>query len=106
MNSKKGVGGGYLLAKAPSEITRAEMIVAVEGRAQLTQCCSETSPGDEDCTLLSSCRLRLPIQRVQEGLWSYLNAVSLSDLAFEETIEIGLPPKGVAAGRVVREESA
>ncbi len=31
VTSKRGVGGGYLLAKAPSEITLAEIVTAVDG---------------------------------------------------------------------------
>ena len=53
LESKRGVGGGYKLAKSPEEITLAHLLRIVDGPLAPVGCVSEwayiTCPEEEDC---------------------------------------------------------
>ena len=55
VQSQRGADGGYWLAKAPGEISVADVIRAVEGPIAMTSC---VETGKHDCVLESCCQVR------------------------------------------------
>lgn len=76
---QRGAGGGYALAKPVPEITLADIIEAVEGPFELTQCASNDGPSD--CALDAHCRVKPHMSVVGDAVRGALGAVSLEELA-------------------------
>ena len=82
VDSQRGPNGGYGLARSAGEISLADLICAVEGPVQLTHCCEETPVlEDRRCDLETGCAVKTPIRRVNEVLRSFLESVSLDQIA-------------------------
>ena len=74
--SERGVQGGYALARAPHEISAAQIIDALEGPVAITEC----SSGHGLCDLESICRVGNAWQRINVSIRQALTEVSLADL--------------------------
>ncbi|UCE59633.1 MAG: Rrf2 family transcriptional regulator [Phycisphaerales bacterium] len=82
VESVRGVGGGYKLARLPSDISLAELIEAVEGPISLTRCCAEELEEiDRGCDRIMSCDVRASINKLHERLKEFLSQVTLEELA-------------------------
>jgi len=80
VKSRKGAGGGYLLAKPPGEISVGEVVRAVEGPIAPVKCVDhETFPGS--CP--DDCRARIVWQKVGKAIDQVLDSMSLEDLLDE-----------------------
>lgn len=81
LSSKRGVGGGYVFRKQPSEITVAEVIQTLDGAVAIIPCAAET-PG-EPCTCPDRlrCPVRLFLTGVRKGLSEMLESKTIEDLA-------------------------
>jgi FeS assembly SUF system regulator len=77
LRSARGVGGGFSLAKAASEISLADIVEAVEGPIAITVC----SDGRTDCALDAHCRVKPHMGIVGNAVRGALGAVSLTELA-------------------------
>ena len=77
LTSARGASGGFALAKAPSEITLADIVEAVEGPIAMTVC----SEGRTDCALDAHCRVKPHMGVVGSAVRGALGAVSLTELA-------------------------
>jgi FeS assembly SUF system regulator len=86
LESSRGVGGGFALARSAAGITLADIIEAVEGPIALTQC----SGSDEasECALDSTCRVKPHMSVVSKAVRGALAAVTLEQLARERLLEI------------------
>jgi Rrf2 family protein len=71
LSSKRGVGGGYVLRKAPSEITVGQVIRTLDGPLALIPCAAEL-PG-EPCTCPD--RLRCPVRIFLSGVCRDMSAI-------------------------------
>ena len=78
LESARGSGGGFRLARAASGISLADIIEAVEGPIAMTVC----SGGEEvsDCALDAHCRLKPHMNIVSNAVRGALGAVSLTEL--------------------------
>jgi len=74
--STRGAQGGYALARAPEEITAADIIDALEGPVAITEC----SATDGACTLESWCRVGNAWQRINLSIREALKQITLADL--------------------------
>lgn len=72
----RGAHGGYQLARAPWEISAAEVIDALEGPVSITEC----SATDSQCDYESSCNVGGAWQRINVAIRRALQEVSLDDL--------------------------
>lgn len=79
VTSRRGVQGGYLLARDPSLITLDEIVEATEGRVA-PLACAETEP-DHSCAEEGSCALQLVWVRVRGAVSDILKSVTLADVA-------------------------
>ena len=77
--SVRGAGGGFVLARAPIEISLADMVEAVEGPIAMTQCSG--SEEASECALDAHCRVKPHMNVVSNAVRGALGAVSLQSLA-------------------------
>jgi len=74
--SERGAQGGYELARAPAEITAAEIVDALEGPVAITECSSV----DGACDLEGFCGVGRAWQRINHGIRMALRQITLEDL--------------------------
>ena len=79
LDSVRGAGGGFTLARSGQQISLADIIEAVEGPIAMTQC----SGTDEasDCALDAHCRVKPHMNIVSNAVRGALGSVSLQSLA-------------------------
>jgi len=79
--SKKGRGGGYMLARPASEIMVGRVIRILDGPIALIPCVGETAyQRCTDCGSESSCRINFIMRQVYEATANILDKTSFSDL--------------------------
>ena len=78
LDSSRGTGGGFRLARDPAAISIADIIEAVEGPIAMTACVDE---GRHDCGLETACRVRPHWGAVNLAVKDALGGVSLASLA-------------------------
>jgi Rrf2 family protein len=76
INSTRGAHGGYTLAKAPRDITLAEVVQAVEGNLSVVECVS--SP--EVCSRVEVCVTRDIWSQLSEKMMEILESITLQDM--------------------------
>ena len=79
VNSVRGPGGGYTLARPMSEITVADIVVAVDEPMDARQC-----EGKEDCKGGQKCMTHHLWMDLNRKMFNYLSSVSLADLVREQ----------------------
>jgi Rrf2 family protein len=93
VNSTRGARGGYMLAKAPDEISVREVIAASElGTFDLH--CVTHPVGEERCAESQSCSIRPVWLLLQRKIDDVLDSVHLGDLLVDERTvrqRVGLP---------------
>jgi len=88
LQSKKGKGGGYLLARRPEEISAGRVIRALDGGLAPVPCVGD--PGADacpECREASSCCIRALMSEVNEATTHILDAATLAELARRESSE-------------------
>ena len=78
LNSRRGLNGGFSLARDAREISVADIVSAVDGPIALTNCIEDAHG---DCDILSSCRMRGYWQKINQAVRAALEDVSLAELA-------------------------
>mgnify|MGYP001294674591 FL=1 len=78
LESRSGKGGGYRLAKEPSNITFAEIIRIIDGPLAPLHCVSKMA--HIHCTEEKNCGLRTVMQQVRNSIAKILEGVTLSDM--------------------------
>jgi Rrf2 family protein len=81
--SHQGTRGGYRLAKAPSAISVADIIQAIDGPLTVTACSTE----DENCGQYSKCSVRDPLWRIKDRILAALATCSLQEVSAEVPAE-------------------
>jgi len=77
--------GGYVLSRAPSEITAYEVFRALEGSLELVECVDDPKV----CDWANFCALRRLCGKLNDSMTSVLQGVTLADLAQEEQGRMG-----------------
>ena len=81
VHSKKGKGGGYFLARKPSEITFGEVIRALEGPLAWVPCVSQTAYRTcAECVDEATCGVRLAMKEVRDATAKILDHTTLADV--------------------------
>jgi FeS assembly SUF system regulator len=75
--SSRGAQGGYRLARAPAEITAAQILDVFEGPIAITECSSASS----QCGIERLCRVGGAWQRINAAIRRALEDVTLQQLA-------------------------
>ena len=78
LDSRRGLRGGYRLARPASEITLLEVLNAIEGPVHLIECAADhaTSP----CCYEDVCPSRSPMQSVHRRLVRLFESITLAEL--------------------------
>jgi Rrf2 family protein len=81
LQSKKGKGGGYMLARPASEISIGEVIRTLDGPIALIPCVSQTAYVKcDECQDERTCGIRLVMKEVRDAMVSILDGRSLADV--------------------------
>jgi Rrf2 family protein len=83
LKSKRGVEGGYSLAKGPDDITLGEVVRLLDGPLAPIPCVSLTAYEKCTCPDEDSCGLRLAMQQVRDAIADILDNYKLSRLIAE-----------------------
>ena len=79
VNSYRGSGGGFTLARPASTITLREVVEAVEGPIAPNRCVT----GEGECERSAECAVHAVWRRVQEQVAGVLDGVTIEELARE-----------------------
>ncbi|WP_251976856.1 SUF system Fe-S cluster assembly regulator [Salinicola avicenniae] len=98
--SRRGAHGGYVLSRAPADITASDIIAAIEGPIGMTEC----SHADGDCELQETCGVADNWQRVSLAIRTLLEGVTLAHLAQSSPIKlpVQLPIQSVTLPSAVK----
>jgi Rrf2 family protein len=81
VQSQKGPGGGYRLARVPSEIRIGHVIRTIDGPLAPIACASRTAYQPcRDCIDIKGCSVRLMMTQVRDAISDVLDRVTLADM--------------------------
>jgi Rrf2 family protein len=79
--SKKGPGGGYLLARAPAEINVGQVIRTLDGPLAPIACASRTAYQPcRDCVDVKTCAVRIAMSEVRDAMSDILDQMTVADM--------------------------
>lgn len=85
LDSKKGKGGGYTLAKDPAGITVGAIIRTIDGPIAPFRCASASAPVPcEECHDPNTCAIRSVMTDARDALSGVFDQVTLADLLRRE----------------------
>ena len=84
IQSIRGAQGGYELAKPPKEVVVGDALRALEGSTSLIQCVE-----DDACGQACDCPSRFVWKRIQEGIDSAVNSITLQDMLDDRASKAG-----------------
>lgn len=76
VDSRRGVNGGYRLARKPDQISVADIVTAMEGPIGMTECCAQSGL----CNHESHCGVRVNWQHISDAIRIALESVTLADM--------------------------
>jgi Rrf2 family protein len=91
VRSYRGTGGGFMLARAPEQITLLEVVEAVEGPITPNRCV--VAPGE--CDRDGFCTVHPVWEQVKRQIRQLLSGITLKDLANNENNPISATSKTV-----------
>jgi len=77
LESRRGIKGGYGLARKPGEITVAQIIRALEGPIAVTEC---TDRVRGDCGLETGCPVRTNWHLINRAIYQALETITLAEM--------------------------
>ncbi|MCI0182849.1 MAG: Rrf2 family transcriptional regulator [Acidibacillus sp.] len=81
VQSVRGANGGYLLARAPSDISMGQIIKLLEGDVAPIGCVSDDFPLPEEfCSKARSCSTRSVWVKLNDSILRTLDGISLADV--------------------------
>ena len=84
VSSKKGKGGGYMLAQPPEKITLASVIRMMEGPLAPLPCASETRFRKcDECVDIETCGTRIVMKEVRDAMAEILENATLASVCRE-----------------------
>jgi Rrf2 family protein len=79
--SKKGPRGGYMLARAPSQIKLGDVIRKIDGPLAPIACASRTAYRPcQDCDDVKTCNVRLVMSHVRDAMSELLDHMTIADM--------------------------
>lgn len=76
LSPRFGSGGGYRLAKKPSDITLKDVIQSIDGPVRFLACYS----GNSNCSLMRRCTVRKSLREFEKKLSAILETLVISDI--------------------------
>ncbi|MEE9559676.1 MAG: Fe-S cluster assembly transcriptional regulator IscR [Acidiferrobacterales bacterium] len=81
VDSTRGPGGGYNLAKGPEQISIAQIIVVINENIDATRCSGERNCDDDETCLTHSLW-----EKLSEQIYEFLDGITLADLVAREHV--------------------
>lgn len=78
LETRRGRGGGFRLAKAPEDIIIGDVVRLTEGPLDLVEC---FNPEANTCPLIGICKLSRALQQASRAFMSVLDDLTLADIA-------------------------
>ncbi|KCZ90371.1 putative transcriptional regulator [Hyphomonas jannaschiana VP2] len=78
VETRRGIGGGAVLAKAPAKIRLGELIALLEEGQPLVECFDQEG---NHCTLDGRCKLKKQLRHAEQVFLRDLNRTTLADIA-------------------------
>lgn len=75
VNAFRGTGGGYQLTRSIKEVSVADVVIAIEGKIAITECCASTN-----CSLDAWCTVKENWKHINKMILNTLAEVKLSDM--------------------------
>lgn len=98
VDSVRGPGGGYNLAMAPSKITVAEIVVAINENIDATRC-----GGEKNCHGDQTCLTHQLWEELSGRIFGFLNGITLADLVSRPQVQqVASRQEGHATVNIVR----
>lgn len=91
VDTVRGMGGGFSLARPAEEIGVGAVARRLEGRLELVECFREDGGS---CALMPSCRLRGPLQAAGEAFFRELDRLTLADCLRDAALPAEDPDPG------------
>jgi Rrf2 family protein len=82
LESRRGLHGGYRLARSPSEISLLDVLCAVDGPVQLIDCAIEEL---QACGYEDVCPSRSPMRQVHRRIVDFLGGITLAEMMERHT---------------------
>ena len=82
VDSVRGPGGGYNLAKEPAKISVADIVVAINENIDATRC-----GGEKNCHGDEACLTHQLWEDLSVQIYNFLNGISLGDLVAEPHVQ-------------------
>ena len=79
LQTRRGGGGGAMLARAPEDIRLGDVVAALEAGQALVECFAAEGNA---CTLTPHCRLKARLAKAQAAFTADLNRSTLADCAY------------------------
>jgi Rrf2 family protein len=76
IHSQAGSGGGYRMARDPSDVTLKEIVESIDGSMHLIGC----GKGEAPCILEPHCTIKDTLLNVETKLHSFFDTVKLNDI--------------------------
>lgn len=89
VETRRGIHGGYRLARPAGEISVTEVIESVEGPLALVECLLD----EPECSLVSTCSVRTPLHRIHDRLLGALADLTLAQVVADSRPAFS-PPSG------------
>jgi Rrf2 family cysteine metabolism transcriptional repressor len=80
VQSKRGVSGGYRLARRPEEITLAIVVRHIEGALAPVSCVSERFYEKCSCPDVSRCAIRSVMKEVRDAIVAIMERITVAEL--------------------------
>ncbi|MEE8265148.1 MAG: Fe-S cluster assembly transcription factor [Acidiferrobacterales bacterium] len=81
VDSTRGPGGGYNLAKGPEQISIAQIIVVINENIDATRC-----GGERNCDDNETCLTHSLWEKLSEQIYEFLDGITLADLVAREHV--------------------
>lgn len=94
LESKRGLHGGYRLTRSPAGISLLEVLRAIDGPVQLTDCAVVDLA--TACEFEDVCSSKSPLLAVNQRIVEMLESMSLADLQNEPGVEAASRPSAAA----------
>lgn len=79
--SRKGPGGGYMLARSPDDIKIGHVIRTIDGPLAPIACASRAAhQACRDCHNVATCEVRLTMTKVRDAMSEVLDRVTLAEM--------------------------
>lgn len=85
VRSRRGPSGGYVLARAPQEITLGMVVRSLDGPLAPISCASQTAYERCSCPDESTCGLRRVMLQVRDAVADIMDHTTLADVAHHDS---------------------